>query len=660
MFFGYDLPEHITPDDIMSFMVKFKQVIVDVEVLLNEKWGNYAKVTLSTSSDAHAAMKCYSGKYWPEFDMAVTLKPWKDKAGTNKSQSHAGPEVSVHNDDDNFSDSCESSHSSVQLSQSFSGPQFLPPYPGGGSKEGQPVYSQSETDLETLHRKLEIQQRKAPDHKTADSRKGRLKEYTVKLSGLKIDVDEKEIFELVRPFGDLTSRVRVASYPESGVCYAYANYCSMQAALNAVSQLDESVFSGQRIHVCHRGELGVEHSCKKELQTLAQQTSDSAIVCSGSTTASVDDIKEIWGYDDSDVVVVKPAAKVKAKIPSYASVVSDSPKLTKAASKSCKGPESKSKPKRQAKSLVEQPKFPSYGKSGFKGLLPYPCIDADVSQEPIRPLVHNQDVISSQLHDETVVNNPPYDQIMIKTLSQDEHVTETFPDYQFMTMPPQSNETFISVLPHCLNVIETQPYTENMMIENMSRDQLVVMASQHDEAVLEAASNQNLIKDPHQEVVNDNDLLPMLDQVKTLSQESTPITTEDVDPSCTSLQISNLHPDTSVQVLEKHLKPFGSLAAPISIRYHGDSDSCSAVIRYNSVEVCKSVMENLDGSEFNDYRMLVVRGDGKMPKSKGARNSGATNEGVPMIGEHMLVNKPDSFPKIKSPSPAKKNIPPAQ
>ena len=44
-------------------MVKFKHVIDDVEVVLYEKWGGYAKVTLSTPSDACTVMKYYSGKY---------------------------------------------------------------------------------------------------------------------------------------------------------------------------------------------------------------------------------------------------------------------------------------------------------------------------------------------------------------------------------------------------------------------------------------------------------------------------------------------------------------------------------------------------------------------------------------------------------------------
>ena len=97
----------------------------------------------------------------------------------------------------------------------------------------------------------------------------------------------------------------------------------------------------------------------------------------GNTTASAEDIKEIWGYDDSDVVIVQsPNAKVKAKIPSYASVVSDSPKLTKPTSKSPKGLERKSKPKRQPKPPTKQPTS-SYGKSGFRGLQPYPSIEVD-------------------------------------------------------------------------------------------------------------------------------------------------------------------------------------------------------------------------------------------------------------------------------------------
>jgi len=70
-------------------MVKSKYVSVDVEVMLNEKWRNYAKVTLSKPSDALAAMKYWQWKVLAR--IAVTLKPWKNKAEASKSQSHAKP-----------------------------------------------------------------------------------------------------------------------------------------------------------------------------------------------------------------------------------------------------------------------------------------------------------------------------------------------------------------------------------------------------------------------------------------------------------------------------------------------------------------------------------------------------------------------------------------
>ena len=71
IFIGYDLPDDTTEDEILSFLEKFQQSIIDIEVVLNEKCGNYAKVTFSTHSDAQAAMQQYNNQ--------VTLKPWKER-----------------------------------------------------------------------------------------------------------------------------------------------------------------------------------------------------------------------------------------------------------------------------------------------------------------------------------------------------------------------------------------------------------------------------------------------------------------------------------------------------------------------------------------------------------------------------------------------------
>ena len=97
----------------------------------------------------------------------------------------------MYDDDDNFSDNCESSHSSVQLSQSFSGSHFLPPYPGSykSSKTGRPVYSHSETEMLF---------EKKPDYKTVDSRKGQYsKEHAIKLSGVRFNVGKKKDLSLL-------------------------------------------------------------------------------------------------------------------------------------------------------------------------------------------------------------------------------------------------------------------------------------------------------------------------------------------------------------------------------------------------------------------------------------------------------------------------------
>ena len=79
VFFGYDLPDDITEDEILSFLEEYQQFIVSVEVVLNEKCGNYAKVTFATYSDAKAAMKYYSNQPWYDMGINVTLKPWKDR-----------------------------------------------------------------------------------------------------------------------------------------------------------------------------------------------------------------------------------------------------------------------------------------------------------------------------------------------------------------------------------------------------------------------------------------------------------------------------------------------------------------------------------------------------------------------------------------------------
>ena len=77
--FGYDLPNDITEDKILSFLEEFQHSIVTVEVVLNEKCDNHAKVTFATHSDAQAAIQQYNNQPWYDMGINVTLKPWKDR-----------------------------------------------------------------------------------------------------------------------------------------------------------------------------------------------------------------------------------------------------------------------------------------------------------------------------------------------------------------------------------------------------------------------------------------------------------------------------------------------------------------------------------------------------------------------------------------------------
>jgi len=63
---------------------------VNVEVVLNEKHGNYAKVTFVSHSEAQAAIKQYSNQPWYDVGVNVTLKPRKDKENlASLSKKHA-------------------------------------------------------------------------------------------------------------------------------------------------------------------------------------------------------------------------------------------------------------------------------------------------------------------------------------------------------------------------------------------------------------------------------------------------------------------------------------------------------------------------------------------------------------------------------------------
>ena len=268
VFIGYKLPDNITKDDIFILMHEYKQSVINVEVLYKKK-GNVAKVTFATSSAAQAAIKQYSGQYWYQFGVRIVLKPWDEQRGSSvvrKKQKHANEDVSL------FDNSCM-----IQGATHYS--QFT------SSKE---VYSQGATHYPQFTSSKEIYSQGAtcflspyPGHTvsidkvqtctlTMDSRlntyEDNFREYTIKIYGLSLDVNKSEIFHLVKPFGELTSPVKVNRYPAN--CYAYVNYYNQSSAVAAVSALNGKEFNGTRIHVCHKGGLEVTHNCRNEHHTL--------------------------------------------------------------------------------------------------------------------------------------------------------------------------------------------------------------------------------------------------------------------------------------------------------------------------------------------------------------------------------------------------------
>ena len=99
-------------------------------------------------------------------------------------------------------------------------------------------------------------------------RKAYGKVYTIKLSGLPLYVKRKKIGSLVKAFGDLAN-VKIACYPENSLCYAYVDFTQKSSAEQAVLKLDKFELRGTKLHVCHhKGELGVEHNCRRELEAL--------------------------------------------------------------------------------------------------------------------------------------------------------------------------------------------------------------------------------------------------------------------------------------------------------------------------------------------------------------------------------------------------------
>ena len=614
MFFGYDLLDDITEDDILSFLEEFKQSIVSIEVEFNEKHGNYARVTFETSTDAREAMTYYSGWYWYEFGVHVVLKPWKEKERPQKRKKQQQNSKHVYDDvdDDNLSTCSES----TQKSETYSCKDlcFLLPYPD--SKAGKPIYSESSTKSKDS---------KQQEKKLTGSSGSRKEEYTVKISGLSFDVN---VLKLVKLFGDLTSPVRIASYPQNGICYAYVNYCGSSSASAAVAELDRSEFNNTRVHVCYRGKLGVDHSCCKKLQELAEEEYYDI--------DSVDDVKQL---QDTSILHLLQADTQEPEQMAASSMsigkmhlkpLTNSPKHDISDSDPCrsdshedslaefnsllkdfeKSPETHSPHTEQKKATKKSGGVTSYGsvaKSSPKS------INKASSKKK-----HSQSVGKNTIdapEKSTVDQSSKY-----QTLSYHEHCPmQTKPRLSSVDNLPDAdpakkqttmtNNDSVDTLPQCVKVLfDSNILTRQIISEDSASMNVPLTISPHKqliETVGNATSCSLVTQSSFQAVKSVEDLKP-----DHASRQQPKFDASAVESNCI-LEVTNLHPDASVQDLDRYFKPYGALKAPISIRLHPISDSCSAIVHYMSPNAAQNAMKRLNGCDISGYQMHIVNANDK-------------------------------------------------
>ena len=721
MFFGYDLPDYITEEDIVSFLEEFEQFIVDVEVVSNEKHGNYARVTFKSSADAHEAMRHYSGQYWYELGVHVVLKPWKEKEISHKKKQQHREHTQGENDI-TYDDLNVSGKGLQQSKPCSSTASFLLPYPESHqSKMGKPIYSEGEansTDLESKQKKLTGSGGSHKEHYP--------KEYTIKISSLSIDVREEEILQLVKPFGDLTSPIRVARFPENGICYAYANYYTSNSAVTAVSELDESEFKGVRIHVCHKGELGVDHSCRRILQELAEEEYDNVSIASfddhsrkytikisglsfdvreghikklvkpfgdltgpvriasypvngicyayadycnsgsaieavlkldksdfsgnkihvchkgelevdhscrkilqkwakeskeeydDNTTAYFDSVEQVHNMDPPQVTSQESDEKSRT-VTSYASVTKSPPKpvkdthekkpskVTTKISKSATNVVSASPERSNVNSSYHSDKSSHERKDLMKdgrelGVLSIDCLPGS-------------DTISAKKQVSKVFENVPSYASITQTSPKAVKIPHEEKPICILTQEPEFSSD---------NIESSVATSHDVYYQHKALNELQPSSIPSEGVNFEDASNifhvpltifpQNQVTDVFKDMTpyayiaqsspQDVSIVQDINPASVLQQQRK--THPDNAKSSCILEVTNLHPDASVQDLERYFKPYGTLTAPISIRFYPASDSCSAVVQYVSSDAAQNAMIRLNGCDFSGYQMRIV------------------------------------------------------
>ena len=614
-------------------------------------------------------------------------------------------------EDDITCDNSYASNESLQLSDSLSSANscFLPPYPGSHeSKTGKPIYSERRVKLAESKQQQNrsasgaisesIKSTKQQKKSSGTHKDHYYKEYTIKISGLSFDVRESDIVKLAKPFGDLTSPVRIASYPENNIYYAYVNYYSARSAILAVSELDEIEFNGAKMHVCHRSELGVEHSCRERLKELAKK--EYGIVSRSVENfhvhdTSVLDVLQVGSQKSRNVTASSVSiSKMSLKPECLLEPVSDSPQVSDPDINDVENsphihhcPLDDPKAFSEALTNVKQPQdsssiniSPHIEKKATEKLRNVPrCIFiTKKSPKPGKGLhqIEPSKVLSQQsnLYIDTMSISPikskharQLDDSNINNLSS------TSPPAKGATEDSKDVTTYASVIKNSSKPTKVLPETSSSILlqepdvstENVEHhyhgehqavyDHQTISDNNYNVKQLQASSSihnlpwtvspQNQVPETFENTTScvsvaqsSLQAVKMVQDTKPDSilqqQQQTTINTNAMDSNGSILKVTSLHPDVCVQDLERYFKPYGALKSPISIRIHPGSDSCFAIVHYVSADAAQKAMEKLNGCDVSGYQMHIVGAWSKETDVKAAVDKIST------ISDPVLIDDP--------------------
>jgi len=594
------LPADITEDDILSFFKESAQFIVSV--ILYYRWsGNFAKIVFKTSSDADAAIKRYHASYWETFDIGVALKPWRENDTTESQKKQDQAETTVQDNGN-------------KPKKSIDNPSY--------EKRKKNLTNPSEPVRKSLHQQSEVQTHRLKRHQVEQSRYSSNQSlnsdsserwypevYTIKLSGLKCNIKKKKIENLVNPFGSLARHVKILCYPENGICYAYVDYCQKSSAKQAVLKLDKSEFNGAKIHVCHKGKLGFDHNCRHEVETLnnpnnlAYGVNEPSVSTSNLTTTSSDDPKVVQHGSDRTVdktSTIEVANLNPGTAGTHTHAVECVGKLgdpiycrNETEMINLKKDELRLSSYSSHESIIsdfdERQSFDCCVKiSGFRLNIKEWEIECLVRPfgnltGPVKIMQYPESVISYAYVNYSQKNSA--EKAILSLNSKEFDGTKIHACYGYET---EIHHDCCSEL-NALNA----PVLDEASVDYSLLDILKTKS-------IEFKNNLAVISKLPSEHTIRSVIVASCDQGLTEQQH---------EGSFTVLKITNLHPDTWFQDLEDHFKSYGT---SVSMCFHHYTNSSSVIVFYASAKTAMGVMKRFNGSEFNGYKMHIVKANRKM------------------------------------------------